>query len=188
MRNDDQTLRTSRMQAARNLGRHTRAEWYALIAKHDGRCVYCARRPQVLTKDHIVPVSRGGSDAITNIVPCCRSCNSRKHDAEGDELDDWVRDGVPRALQLGGSLAEAEVILERQRREALERVDRAIENYDEVKRRANAVRAEVEAEFTAIVLRKRAEGASWREIGEMFGVSKQRAQKRFGDAEKAPAQ
>ncbi len=60
---------------------HTVEQWKALKAAYGNRCAYCGeRRP--LTKDHIVPLSQGDPlrvDSITNIVPVCRPCNSRKH-------------------------------------------------------------------------------------------------------------
>ena len=34
----------------------------------------------LFTRDHIVPVSRGGSNDITNIQPMCADCNTRKGD------------------------------------------------------------------------------------------------------------
>jgi 5-methylcytosine-specific restriction endonuclease McrA len=61
------------------VGFHTSDEWKALQAAHGGLCAYCRLRPGV-TKDHIVPLSRGGSDWIENIAPACRSCNARKRD------------------------------------------------------------------------------------------------------------
>ena len=42
-----------------------------------GRCVYCTRPATAI--DHVVPLSRGGANHPSNIVPACRSCNSRKH-------------------------------------------------------------------------------------------------------------
>jgi 5-methylcytosine-specific restriction endonuclease McrA len=44
-------------------------------------CAYCAEpmSPRVKTMDHVIPKSRGGAHSITNVVVCCRSCNSRKH-------------------------------------------------------------------------------------------------------------
>lgn len=52
-------------------------DWEALVRRHDGRCAYCGERGQ-MTMDHVVPVSRGGSNYIGNILPACKPCNSSK--------------------------------------------------------------------------------------------------------------
>lgn len=58
----------------------THAQWVELQAAYDHRCVYCGRRAKGhLTQDHITPLSEGGSHTLSNIVPACRSCNSKKH-------------------------------------------------------------------------------------------------------------
>lgn len=59
-------------------GRFTAKEWNAKKEEHGGLCASC-KQPRPLTIDHIVPISRGGSNWISNIQPLCRSCNSRKH-------------------------------------------------------------------------------------------------------------
>lgn len=68
-------------------GSYSVAEWDALVALYE-RCPACLRswvsipRPStgasVITVDHIVPVSKGGSSSIENIQPLCYSCNSKK--------------------------------------------------------------------------------------------------------------
>jgi 5-methylcytosine-specific restriction endonuclease McrA len=56
----------------------TPAEWVALVATYAGRCAYCGeRRP--LQADHRIPLSRGGSNSIDNILPACQRCNAKKH-------------------------------------------------------------------------------------------------------------
>lgn len=58
-------------------GRYSPQEWLDKCALLGNVCVYCGEAKR-LEADHKVPISRGGSNDITNIVPACRSCNARK--------------------------------------------------------------------------------------------------------------
>nr|WP_162201887.1 HNH endonuclease [Pseudoxanthomonas suwonensis] len=52
----------------------------ALFARDSYLCLYCGQqfaRPQ-LTRDHVIPLSRGGLDIWENVVSACFHCNSRK--------------------------------------------------------------------------------------------------------------
>lgn len=51
--------------------------WEGLCASFSYLCVACYE-PRPLTVDHIVPLSRGGTNHVDNLQPLCRSCNSRK--------------------------------------------------------------------------------------------------------------
>ncbi len=52
----------------------------ALFARDGHLCLYCGDSftPRNLTRDHVIPKSRGGKDVWPNVVTSCRSCNHRK--------------------------------------------------------------------------------------------------------------
>jgi len=59
----------------------------ATLFLRDGHtCQYCGRgasalkRGERLTRDHVLPRSRGGADTWENVVAACSSCNHRKAD------------------------------------------------------------------------------------------------------------
>lgn len=53
------------------------SEWREVLEQY-GCCVYCGASDRKLTQDHVIPLSKGGSHTKTNVVPACRSCNSKK--------------------------------------------------------------------------------------------------------------
>lgn len=54
----------------------------ALFGRDRNLCLYCGKpfADAALTRDHVVPRSRGGSDRWDNVVAACRRCNHRKGD------------------------------------------------------------------------------------------------------------
>lgn len=68
-------------------GRHTAAELRARYADQEGRCFWCRESlPKEYHRDHVVPVSKGGTNDIRNIVLACAPCNVRKSDTHPLEL------------------------------------------------------------------------------------------------------
>jgi uncharacterized protein YdaU (DUF1376 family) len=92
---DSPKSRSERLAEARRKGTHTKEEWTALQKVCGDRCVICGAHKRTLhggglCKDHIEPIYRGGSDAIENIQPVCRQCNTSKGPASQDyRPDDW---------------------------------------------------------------------------------------------------
>lgn len=61
-------------------GTHTFEQWIGRLAFHGHRCRYCSTPLTVrsATRDHMIPLIKGGTNWPSNLVPACFSCNSRK--------------------------------------------------------------------------------------------------------------
>lgn len=62
-------------------GLYSFEEWQELKKKYNFTCPACGKKePEIkLSEDHIIPLSKGGTNYIDNIQPLCRSCNCRKY-------------------------------------------------------------------------------------------------------------
>jgi 5-methylcytosine-specific restriction endonuclease McrA len=60
-----------------------------LFQRDDNLCLYCGGLFPVsqLTRDHVVPVSRGGLNIWENCVTACRRCNQHKDDRTPEEAN-----------------------------------------------------------------------------------------------------
>ncbi len=61
-------------------GDFTFKDWEELKRKHNYACLCCKKvEPSIkLTQDHIIPLSKSGTNYIGNIQPLCKSCNCKK--------------------------------------------------------------------------------------------------------------
>ncbi|MHC5897213.1 HNH endonuclease [Nostoc sp.] len=60
---------------------YTASELVAHFQSFKNECVYCGTKEN-LTADHVIPIAEGGYDALSNILPCCLSCNCSKQDRD----------------------------------------------------------------------------------------------------------
>lgn len=60
-------------------GTHTTAQWIALKEFYQYKCLRCGANESNLSRpleeDHVVPLSKFGTNWITNIQPLCHNCN-----------------------------------------------------------------------------------------------------------------
>lgn len=68
-------------------GRYAREVCARVFAAYGWTCHLCGR-PGATTADHLIPRSKGGSDALANLRPAHTSCNSARGDMD---LPEWFR-------------------------------------------------------------------------------------------------
>jgi len=87
-------LRRNREYRLKNIkGSHSVEEWKNLCETSKWICSYCGKMldKNTVTKDHLIPIVRGGTNFINNITLACRNCNSKKHVKTPDE---YMREAV----------------------------------------------------------------------------------------------
>ncbi len=73
--NNSRKRRAARHESRDNF---TAIEFKELCERYGSRCLSCGAVDVALEADHVVPLTRGGSDDIDNIQPLCGTCNRSK--------------------------------------------------------------------------------------------------------------
>lgn len=58
----------------------------AVFERDDYTCRYCDTRGGELECDHVIPIARGGTNEMGNLVTACKKCNQHKRDKA---LTEW---------------------------------------------------------------------------------------------------
>jgi 5-methylcytosine-specific restriction endonuclease McrA len=64
-----------------------------LYKRQDGQCAYCGISLEYgeMTLDHIIPLSKGGTNALSNLRGACMYCNRDKAANKDYHLNEWKR-------------------------------------------------------------------------------------------------
>src|SRR5258708_3846856 len=70
-------------------GTHTSHDIKRQYNAQKGRCYWCGKKTKAYHVDHVIPLSRGGSNGPENIVIACPTCNTKRqnklpHEWEGN--------------------------------------------------------------------------------------------------------
>lgn len=60
--------------------------------RQNEKCAYCGQRKQLkrMTVDHIIPLSKGGTDELDNLQCTCKMCNQLKNDMTPHEFTMFI--------------------------------------------------------------------------------------------------
>ena len=88
----DETIDDTAIKREKSKARELRqTQWWKQRLSR-GACYYCGKPfpPAELTMDHVVPMARGGKTTKSNVVPACKSCNSRKQQLAPVEWEEYL--------------------------------------------------------------------------------------------------
>jgi hypothetical protein len=50
-----------------------------ILNRDEFTCHYCGSKNPLMAVDHVIPVTKGGTDEESNLVAACQTCNSKKN-------------------------------------------------------------------------------------------------------------
>ena len=59
-------------------------DWILCLEQHGRRCAYCGHAEGV-DLEHVIPLTRGGDNVASNVVPACTTCNLKKGNRTPEE-------------------------------------------------------------------------------------------------------
>lgn len=80
-----------RARKANAKGNHTYIQWLDKLSYYGWKCYYCKTilTDKTASEDHAIPLSRGGTNWIPNILPACCGCNRRKNNKTVAEFNSY---------------------------------------------------------------------------------------------------
>ncbi len=84
-----QATRRARVKQAK--GSFTKLDINDLFASQGGKCYYCREESDVLQIEHMIPLSRGGRNDVSNICLACAPCNMKKHTKTATEFKETFK-------------------------------------------------------------------------------------------------
>lgn len=66
----------------------SKEEWDNCLKHFGNRDAYTGTVMNIVSMDHIIPVTKGGTTTVDNIVPCDKSINSSKGNKD---MEEWYR-------------------------------------------------------------------------------------------------
>lgn len=101
---------------------------YRVFKRDNFTCQYCGRSaPEVVLEvDHIVPLSKGGDNTLSNLVTSCRDCNRGKR-------DDSLKDD---SLVMKRKLQEEELSIKREQTEMMVSFEKSVDELMDVQIKA----------------------------------------------------
>lgn len=76
--------------------------------RQNGLCAYCGQHRNIkyMTVDHIIPLSKGGTDDLDNLKCACKICNQLKDDMLPHEFTAFIRNMLENSMRIekGGAV------------------------------------------------------------------------------------
>jgi hypothetical protein len=75
--------------------------WEYILERDNHRCSYCDKTNVALTKDHVIPKSKGGSNRVSNLTCACTRCNDKK---DNISIMIFLKNDIPRLNKITARL------------------------------------------------------------------------------------